>query len=343
MSIADQTAFRTFLDHNKAKIQQIGLAIVVVRANPAAKQCVGATVVVCVASLAQTMPVGSNFTADPRYQSQNAPLDDPDVDINGKPLPSAPIGLRLLIGTLGVDPLRMVFLHQDSTGMVDRVDVSIVESPLSAKTFDDYERTKVYEAAVAVMPGTCDLQDRRKFYQFIENVMKPSEKGNHSLDATALAITDNSSLEATGRLCGLDIGVRADASVSTESVTLENPHGVSVSYWFSVAAPADGSLSAPASAPAPMKLGIKFLNLPPEIATAMHQPHLVGAWVMVVQPGSVAEKAGFRVGDVITTYDGSAIHNAADLQAAAVSAMAKADVSVTVVRADGNVELHPKF
>jgi S1-C subfamily serine protease len=64
---------------------------------------------------------------------------------------------------------------------------------------------------------------------------------------------------------------------------------------------------------------------------------------MVVQPGSVAEKAGFRVGDVITTYDGSAIHNAADLQAAAVSAMAKADVSVTVVRADGNVELHPKF
>ena len=54
-----------------------------------------------------------------------------------------------------------------------------MESPLTARTFDDYERTKVYEAAVAVMPGTCDLQDRRKFYQFIENVMKPTEKGDH--------------------------------------------------------------------------------------------------------------------------------------------------------------------
>jgi hypothetical protein len=342
VSIEDRSAYQAFLERYKAKIQQIGMDILIVRANPQTKGCVGATVAACIASIAQTMPVGSHFVADRRYQSQNAPLDDPELDVNGKPLRSAAIDLTILVGTMGIDPMRVVFLDQAANGTVDRVDVSVAESPLTARTFDDYERTKVYEAAVAVMPGTCDLQDRRKFYQFIENVMKPTEKGDHSLDATALAITDSSSLEATGHLCGLDVGIRTDASVSTDNVTLENPHGVSVNYWLSVAASADAQ-PAPATAPTPLKLGIKTLNLPPELAAAMHRPGLTGAWVLAVQPGSVAEKAGFRVGDVITAYDGSAIHGVADMQAATLAAKAKPEVSVTVVRTDGAVELLAKF
>lgn len=338
--ITDKAAYKTFLEHNRAKIQQIGIAIAVMRANPQARGCIGATLTACIASIAQVYPVGSHFTADPRYQSQNAPLDDPELDINGKPLRPPSINLTLLVGGHGPDSVRMVFLHQAADGTVDDVDIAIPDTPLRARTFEEYERTKVYEAATAVMPGSCDLSDRRAFYQFIENVMKPKVSGGHSVDASALAITDYNHVNATGQLCGLDLEVRDDALVSTDSITLENPHGVSVSYWLSVAKPKTASTPVTAK---PGHLGIRFLNLPPEIAKGMRQPNLTGAWVLAVDPGSAAEKAGFKVGDVVTIYDGAPIHGFADLQKAVAGSLSKLQVTAMVVRADGSVELHPKF
>jgi hypothetical protein len=340
MAITDKAAYQAFLQHNKAKIDQIAVAIAVVRANPQARGCIDATVPACIATLAQVYPLGSRFTADPRYQSQNSPLDDPEVDINGKPLRTPVISLTLLVGRLGVDPLREVFLAQAPNGSVDRVDISILDTPLRARTFEEYERTKVYEATTAVMPGSCDLSDRRAFYQFIENVMKPTLSGDHSVEASALAITDYTNLKATGQLCGLNLEIRQDDSVSTDDVTLTNPHGVSISYWLGVSKPKTGAAPTPAK---PLHLGIRFLNLPPEIAKGMRQPTLTGAWVVTVEPGSVAEKAGFKAGDVVTVYDGVPVHGFADLQKAAAASVSKGEVTATVVRLDGSVELHPKF
>lgn len=74
LSIDNRVAYQAFLERNKAKIGQIGLSIVVIRANPQAKGCIGAPVIACIASMAQTMPVGSHFAADPRYHALNAPL-----------------------------------------------------------------------------------------------------------------------------------------------------------------------------------------------------------------------------------------------------------------------------
>jgi hypothetical protein len=334
--ITDKGAYKSFLEHNRAKLQQIGIAIAVMRANPQTRGCIDATVSACIATMAQIYPVGSHFTADPRYQSQNAPLDDPESDINGKPLRSPAIMLTLL----GGGPFRMVFLDEAENNMVDAVNISLADNPLRAKTFDDYERTKVYESATAVMPGTCDLSDRRAFYQFIENVMKPTLSSSHDVDANALAITDHTGASIHGQLCGLDVEIGESGSVSTDNVTLENPHGVSVRYWLAVAR----SKTAPAPAPPkPGRLGVRFLNLPPEIARGMHQPTLTGAWVLGVEPGSVAERAGFKLGDVVTVYDGAAVHGFADLQKAIAASASKAEITATVVRADGSTELHAKF
>jgi serine protease DegQ len=93
----------------------------------------------------------------------------------------------------------------------------------------------------------------------------------------------------------------------------------------------------------PVKLGIKFLNFPPEIGAAMHRPDLKGAWIMSVEPGSIAQKADFRVGDVVTEYDGAAIHGTADLVAAAGGAKTGSSVVVKVARDTSDVELHPQF
>jgi hypothetical protein len=350
--ILDRDAYKAFVARNQDKLQRIVQFITIIRANPQMKGCAGADKFVCIASLAQTFPIGSRFVADPKYRSQNAPLDDADVDINGKPI-KANIMLTILHGQMGVDPLMAVMLDQNDDGKVTRVDVSLAGNPLSAKTFDDYEQTHVYEVALAIMPGTCDLTDRRKFYQFIENTLKPTLTGSHSVDASALAITDNNSMEVSGTLCGLPVSIRSMGTVSTDDVTLENPHGVSVSHWFTVGpiavTPGAGTSSptaSPAQAGSGLHLGLGFLNLPPEMASAIHRPGLTGAWVLRVDPGSVAEKAGLKLGDIVTEYDGKPIHAAADLQAA-VHPTPGAMVMLKVVRQSGDkgddLEMHAQF
>ena len=350
--ILDRDAYKAFVARNQDKLQRIVQFITIIRANPQMNGCVGADEFVCIASLAQTFPIGSPFVVDPKYRAQNAPLDDAGVDINGKPLKSH-VMLTILHGQLGVDPLMAVMLDQNDDGKVTRVDVSLSGNPLSATTFDDYEQTHVYEVARAIMPGTCDLSDRRKFYQFIENTLKPTLTGSHSVDASALAITDNNSVEVSGTLCGLPVSIRSMGTVSTDDVTLENPHGVSVSHWFTVSSVA-GTLGAgvgsPAARPtqggAALHLGLGFLNLPPEMAAAIHRPGLTGAWVLRVDPGSVAEKAGLKLGDIVTEYDGKPIHVVADLQAA-VHPTPGAIVMLKVVRQSGDkgddLEMHAQF
>jgi len=62
------------------------------------------------------------------------------------------------------------------------------------------------------------------------------------------------------------------------------------------------------------RLGIAMADLTPEIAKKLAASSLDGAVVTNVQPGSPAEKAGLRQGDIVTAMNGRSIHGAGDLR-----------------------------
>jgi serine protease Do len=58
------------------------------------------------------------------------------------------------------------------------------------------------------------------------------------------------------------------------------------------------------------RLGVELVRTTPELRTHLGAPEDHGVLVGKVLPGSAAEKAGIRVGDVITTVDGSEVSSA---------------------------------
>ena len=62
------------------------------------------------------------------------------------------------------------------------------------------------------------------------------------------------------------------------------------------------------------RLGIEMADLTPELAKKLGVTSLDGAAVSVVQPGSPAEKAGLRQGDVVVAMNGRSIRGAGDLR-----------------------------
>jgi Do/DeqQ family serine protease len=63
------------------------------------------------------------------------------------------------------------------------------------------------------------------------------------------------------------------------------------------------------------RLGIEMADLNAEVARKLHVSSLSGALIAGVQPGSPADKAGLRQGDIVTAMNGRAINTAPELRA----------------------------
>jgi membrane-associated protease RseP (regulator of RpoE activity) len=62
-------------------------------------------------------------------------------------------------------------------------------------------------------------------------------------------------------------------------------------------------------------LGVGLTELTPELRTHFGVPENAGAMVSKVEPGSPAEKAGIRVGDILTSVDGNEVKSSWGLMA----------------------------
>jgi len=62
-------------------------------------------------------------------------------------------------------------------------------------------------------------------------------------------------------------------------------------------------------------LGVGLTELTPELRTHFGVPDESGVMVSKVEPGSPAEKAGLKVGDIISGIDGKTVHSSLDLTA----------------------------
>jgi Do/DeqQ family serine protease len=80
------------------------------------------------------------------------------------------------------------------------------------------------------------------------------------------------------------------------------------------------------------KLGIRVQYITPDLAASMNLPSVKGALVAGVDPGSPAEKAGVKQGDVITSYNGRQVEDNNQLRNAVSLTKPGTSVPVEVLR-----------
>ncbi|MGA0025320.1 MAG: Do family serine endopeptidase [Burkholderiales bacterium] len=83
------------------------------------------------------------------------------------------------------------------------------------------------------------------------------------------------------------------------------------------------------------RLGIEMADVPPEAQQKLRLPSLDGALIARVQPGSPAERAGLRPGDVVTAVNGRVIRSSGELRARLGLTPVGDEVELNVVREGG--------
>jgi PDZ domain len=89
--------------------------------------------------------------------------------------------------------------------------------------------------------------------------------------------------------------------------------------------------------------GVNFIDLPPSIALGLHRENMKGALIVAVNPGSVSDKAGIKVGDVIYEFDGKPIEKIVDLQKAVSETDVGRKVLVKLLRGEKDLNVDAQF
>ena len=84
-------------------------------------------------------------------------------------------------------------------------------------------------------------------------------------------------------------------------------------------------------------LGIEYRDLEPEVASTFGLPVKQGVIVAAVSPGSPAERAGLRRGDIITRVDDEPIAGGGDLRRALRDRSPGTEVTLSVQRGSERV------
>ena len=141
-------------------------------------------------------------------------------------------------------------------------------------------------------------------------------------------------LNADGEVIGINTAIRRDAM------------GIGFAIPINKAKDLEPTLAPGKEVPHPF-IGIRMVSLTPEMAKENNAdpnsivllPEVNGALVLGVVPGSPAETAGLRRGDVITKINGKAIANAQQLQETVEQSGVDASLKVELRRGDRTSEL----
>jgi serine protease Do len=90
-------------------------------------------------------------------------------------------------------------------------------------------------------------------------------------------------------------------------------------------------------------LGVTIQPITPELSSSMNLPSTRGVLVNSVEPGSAAEKAGVRTGDVIVGLNGQPVEDPNSLRNRVAAAGPNSDVALRVYRDGKDVDLHARL
>lgn len=92
-----------------------------------------------------------------------------------------------------------------------------------------------------------------------------------------------------------------------------------------------------------LAFGVSFVELPQTLAVQMGMPNLKGVVITIIQPDSVAERAGIKVGDILSQFNGKPILTTQDLQGFVLATQPKTDVLLVGTRALKPIKLTAHF
>jgi serine protease Do len=90
-------------------------------------------------------------------------------------------------------------------------------------------------------------------------------------------------------------------------------------------------------------LGVGIQEVTPDLATAFNLPNTKGALVTQVVEDSAAAKAGIKVEDVITKFNGKEVEDTSQLRNLVASCAPGTEAAITLVRKDKEMILHAKL
>lgn len=185
----------------KARIAQL-------RVDPQGRKCLGADAVTCLASLSLGVPptaeLGGSFELP-------APAGR---DIYGRAV-SATMSFRIRFNATNSDLVDDddVYAHIDlgDGAHVDNIYFSLNESPLFAHTERDWDATRVFELATAVLGSACVGTDRIAFYRRYDAIQRQSSTDyvDRGRDAFRYAL-----LTGNMKICGVTMSVASSSQYS---------------------------------------------------------------------------------------------------------------------------------
>jgi len=108
--------------------------------------------------------------------------------------------------------------------------------------------------------------------------------------------------------------------------------------------PAPQDMSVPSSSSKGKAIfGVNVMDLPPSIASGLHHENMKAALIVAVNPGSISDKAGIKVGDILYEFDGKPIEKFTDLQKAVSETDVGRKVSVKFLRGEQELSIDAQF
>jgi len=95
--------------------------------------------------------------------------------------------------------------------------------------------------------------------------------------------------------------------------------------------------------PGPSRLGVQLQDMTPELREFMNAPKEHGVLVVRVNPGSPAERAGLRVGDIIVSAGGEDVAETHEIIRSVFTAEKDAKLALEVVRDGKSVEVEAEL
>jgi serine protease Do len=225
---------------------------------------------------------------------------------------------------IGADPLTdLAVIKVDATGLAsapwgNSSDVQPGQTVLAFGNPFGFRFTVTRGIVSAVNRPNPDATDPRKPGQFIQTdaAINPGNSGGPLVDARGEVIGINTFLiSPSGSFSGMGFAIPAKIAKPTVETLIR-----------------DGKISH-------SHIGVGISDVTPENAKFFSDSSASGAVVTQVEADSPGEKAGLKIGDVITEVDGQPVTDAGDLQVVIGSKKPGTKVSLTVLRDGKNISL----
>jgi S1-C subfamily serine protease len=198
--------------------------------------------------------------------------------------------------------------------------------PVAAR--GDSDRIEVAQTALAIgNPLGFERTVTRGVISATHRSLPGSPPGLKNLIQTDAAINPGNSggplIDSSGRVIGINTAMIADRGGASRGLGFAIP--INAAHDLIQGLQQEGKIARPV-------LGVDLTDIPEEIAAAYHMSVHDGVLLARVAPGSAADHAGLRTGDIVTYLNGERVHRSGEVREAVRHLKPGARVTLTLMR-----------